>query len=582
MTWDLSVIYESFQSPAFAADLKSLKTRQDEIGKTLAEGGAPLALIEKATRQLTALTETFSKLGTYAYLTWAADAVNEEALHYLDQLMAMQVDMQRLLSDFSRYLDTVHDLDAVIAKSPLLTEHGFILREWKKNAAHRMDKAIESWILRMSLTGGETFSQLREKLAATLTANFRGGELPLSSVRAKAYDPDPAVRKDAYEAELAAYPKVELAIAACLNGIKGEARIQAEARHFDSVLDWTLHDSRMDRQTLDALLTAVKEALPDFRRYLRAKGRLLGHEGGIPFWDLMAPVGKGLRTYTAEEARAMLAEKLGSFSKAMGAFIHEAFEGRWIDLYPRPGKQDGAFCSSVHMLDISRVLSNFAGSFADINTLAHELGHAWHNRCMAGLPILLTDHPMPLAETASIFNETLLSHAVLKTASPEEAFTIIEAELMEATQTIVDIYGRFLFETEVIETRAGHALSVSELKDAMLRAQEASYGDGLAKDARHPYMWACKGHYYSPTLHFYNFPYAFGLLFSKGVFAQYLEKGEAYVPTYNKLLRSCGNGTVYDVAMSVGIDVHSVDFWRSSLNILRESVNRFEKLCDKQ
>ena len=582
MNWDLSAIYESFQSPAYQADLNSLQPLLQEIDANLNSGGMPLDVLEKAVTQLSTLQNTASKLGSFAYLTWSVDAVNEEALSYIDQLMAKDVDAQRVLSDFSRYLGAMDDLEDVIAQSALLTEHAFMLREMKKNAAHRMDKAIESWILRMSLSGGETFAQLREKLAATLTVQFRGEELPLSAVRAKAYDPDPAVRKEAYEAELAAYPKVELAIAACLNGIKGEARIQAEARHFDSVLDWTLHDSRMDRQTLDALWEAVREALPDFRRYLRAKGKLLGHEDGIPFYDVMAPVGKGLRTYTAEEAKDMLAKMLGSFSPAMGSFIHEAFDNRWIDMYPLPGKQGGAFCSSIHSLNLSRILTNFAGSYSDISTLAHELGHAWHNRCMAGLPVLLTDYPMPLAETASIFNETLLSHAVLKTATSEEAFTIIEAELMEATQAIVDIYGRFLFESEVIETRADHALSVNELKDAMLKAQELSYGDGLAKDARHPYMWACKGHYYSPTLHFYNFPYAFGILFAKGVFAQYQEKGEGYVATYNQLLRSCGSGSVYDVAKSVDIDIHSVDFWRSSLSILRDAMNKFVALCDQQ
>ncbi len=582
MTWDLSVLYSGFQSPEFLQDIDSLSPRVEEIGKTLAQGGEPLSLLEKVTDQFAGLQEVFAKVGAFAYLTWAADAVNQEALSCIDKLMEKQVAAEQLQSEFSRYLSTLSNMDEIIAKRPLLIEHSFLLHEMKENAAHRMDKSIESWILRMSLTGGEAFSQLREKLAATLTASFRGEDIPLSAVRAKAYDPDPSVRKDAYEAELNAYPKSELSFAACLNGIKGEARIQTEARHFDSVLDWTLHDSRMDKTTLDALWTAVREALPDFRRYLRAKGRLLGHKDGIPFYDLMAPVGKGLRTYTAEEARALLAQKLGSFSPAMGDFIHEAFDNRWIDMYPRSGKQGGAFCSSIHPLNISRVLTNFAGSFADISTLAHELGHAWHNRCMAGLPIMLTTQPMPLAETASIFNETLLSHMVLKNATPEEAFTIIEAELMEATQTIVDIYGRFLFETEVINVRADHALSVDELKDAMLRAQEASYGDGLAKDARHPYMWACKIHYYSPTFHFYNFPYAFGLLFAKGVFAQYLEKGDAFVPAYNQLLRSCGNGTVYDVARSVGINVRSVDFWRSSLRIVTEEIDRFVSLCDKQ
>lgn len=582
MTWDLSVIYESFESKPFQEDLKSLQPMVEATAKLLQDGGEPLPVAEEAVRRITALAEKSDRLGTYIYLVFAGDATNEEANNYMDQLMAVSVAAQQLMSDFSRYLGALPDFDGLIAQSPLLREHAFVLREMKEQSAHRMDKAIEGWVLRMSLNGGEAFSQLREKLAATLTANFRGEDIPLSAVRAKAYDPDPAVRKDAYEAELAAYPKAELPLAACLNSIKGEARLQAEARHFKDVLDWTLSESRMDRETLEALWTAVREALPDFRRYLRAKGRLLGHEDGIPFYDIMAPVGKGLRTYTVEEARALLAEKMSTFSPAMGAFIHEAFEKRWIDLYPRAGKQGGAFCSGVHTMDISRILTNFAGSFGDVSTLAHELGHAWHNRCMAGLPILNTNHPMPLAETASIFNETLLSHAVLKTAAPEEAFTILEAELMEATQTIVDIYGRYLFETEVIETRADHAMSVKELKDAMLRAQEASYGDGLQKDARHPYMWACKGHYYNPTLNFYNFPYAFGLLFAKGVFAKYLENGESFVPTYNQLLRSCGGGTVREVASSVGIDVGSADFWRSSLNILRESINRFVALCEKQ
>ena len=320
MTWDLSVIYDGFASPAFQEDLHGIQPVLDRLSQTLQKGGEPLPLLEKTVRQLTALTEKVSKLATYTYLVWAADAVNQEAAAYLDQLMAKNVNAQQIISDLSRYLGGVEDLDAVIAKSPLLTEQGFILRELKENASHRMDKAIESWVLRMSLTGGETFAQLREKLAATLTANFRGEELPLSAVRAKAYDPDPAVRKDAYEAELAAYPKAELALAACLSGIKGEARIHAEARHFDSVLDWTLHESRMDKETLDALWTAVKEALPNFRRYLRAKGKLLGHPNGIPFCDIMAPVGKGLRTYTPEEAEAILAEKLGTFSPRHGRF----------------------------------------------------------------------------------------------------------------------------------------------------------------------------------------------------------------------------------------------------------------------
>jgi oligoendopeptidase F len=226
-------------------------------------------------------------------------------------------------------------------------------------------------------------------------------------------------------------------------------------------------------------------------------------------------------------------------------------------------------------------MTNFQGSFSDVSTLAHELGHAWHNRCLAGLPYPLIDTPMPLAETASIFNETMLSWQVLSSCSPEERLYLLENGLMEATQTVVDIYSRFLFESEVIETRADHSMSVDELKEAMLRAQKESYGDGLDENFLHPYMWACKSHYYSSGYNFYNFPYAFGLLFGKGVFARWLEKGEAFVPDYCRLLRFCGSAPVAEVAASVGIDVRSEEFWCSSLEVLKKDIDEFCRLAEQ-
>ena len=276
--------------------------------------------------------------------------------------------------------------------------------------------------------------------------------------------------------------------------------------------------------------------------------------------------------------REILMRELGKFSPEMADFIGHAFDARWIDFYPRDGKTGGAFCAPVHFADRSLVMTNFQGSFSDVSTLAHELGHGWHHRCMAGLPYMMIDEPMPLAETASIFNETMLSWQVLKSCAPGDRLYLLENGLMEATQTVVDIYSRFLFEQEVIDTRADHAMSVDELKSAMLRAQEASYGDGLDPEIRHPYMWACKCHYYSSGYNYYNFPYAFGLLFGKGVFAQYLEKGPAFAEDYCRLLRSCGSAPVADVAASAGIDVREPAFWRSSLEVIRKDIDEFVKL----
>ena len=324
----------------------------------------------------------------------------------------------------------------------------------------------------------------------------------------------------------------------------------------------------------------MEESLPDFRRYLRAKARALGHTNGLPFYDLFAPVGAVSRRFTYDEAHTYLVDTLGRFSEKMGAFVDHAFRNRWIDALPRPGKGGGAFCATIPPVRQSRVLSNFEGSFSSVSTLAHELGHAYHGDCLKDAPILLSDYPMPLAETASIFNETLVAHAALADADAKEAIALLDNELLEATQVIVDILSRYRFESAVIEARKTRGLNVAELKEMMLEAQRSSYGDGLDPDVMHPYMWACKGHYYSVDLSFYNWPYAFGLLFGRGVYARYLAEGAAFLPLYDQLLERTGRDSVTGVAASVGIDVNDPAFWRSALDTIRETIDRYEALVD--
>lgn len=580
--WDLSYLYKGFDDEAFRRDLESLPQEVERLQALIAdESLTPLKKLECFQEEEDKLSARVDALMNFTMCTLAVDATNAEACAADDQLMTAFTSLEMLSSAFTRFVAGLDNLEELIAASPKLQAVAFALREKKDEAKHLLPPAAEPWMLEMQLSGGNAFSQLRDKLDSTLSVDYREEHLPLAAVRGKAYDPDPAVRRDAYEAELAAYPKMDLPMSFCLNSIKMEARTLAKARGFDSVLDMTLHSSRMDRATLDAMWNAIRKYLPDFRRYLKAKGRLLGHANGLPFYDLFAPVGESTRTFSIEEARATLIREMGKFTPEMAKFMDNAFEQRWIDLYPRDGKTGGAFCSPVHFADRSLVMTNFQGSFSDVSTLAHELGHAWHNRCLAGLPYSLIDTPMPLAETASIFNETMLSWQVLSSCTPQERLYLLENGLMEATQTVVDIYSRFLFESEVIDTRADHSMSVDELKDAMVRAQKESYGDGLDESFLHPYMWACKSHYYSSGYNFYNFPYAFGLLFGKGVFARWLEKGEAFVPDYCRLLRFCGSAPVAEVAASVGIDVRSEDFWCSSLEVIRKDIDEFCRLAEQ-
>ena len=576
--WDLSYIYKSFDDPAIAADFSLIRESCAAMTRLLEQPGETVETLEKAVALSETVSDRMQRLFLYSELTLSVDATNRDAAALISRAEALNTECGLCGSALVRYVGHLPDLEAAIASSEKLQAVAFALREMKEQTAHLPDEKAEPWLLKLHRSGAGAFSHLRDELDSTLTVNYRGEELSLAAVRGLAYDADPQVRRDAYEAELAAYAKIELPMSYCLNAVKLEARTMAEAKGYGSVLEMTLKQNRTDRETLDAMWTAIREYLPDFRRYMRTKARILGHDNGLPFYDLFAPVGRGGKAWTPEETKEKLVTEMSRFTPKMGEFIANAFDSDWIDLYPHAGKTGGAFCAGATFADRSLIMTNFTGSWSDVCTLVHELGHAWHNRCTAGLPHLLLNVPMMLAETASIFNETMLGHQVMTTASEDERFTLLETSLSDAAQVLVDIYSRYLFETEVVDTCDDHFMSAEQLKDAMLRAQEASYGNGLDPDCRHPWMWACKSHYYSAGLNFYNFPYAFGQLFARGLFAVYQEKGDAFVPEYCALLRACGSDTVANVAARAGIDVRSVDFWRRSLETYRRDIDEFCRL----
>ena len=581
--WDLTVFYKDFDDPEFKNDLARLPKEIDAFTAAIAAPAEDeVRKLVSLVHQEEALSCLFERLSMMIELNFAVDANNKPANAALAPLMRAYMDSSLAANAFSRYLASLDNLDAIIDADDELKARAFALREAAENAKHQLPEALEKPVLKMQLSGGEAFSQLRDKLDATLLVDYDGKQIPLSAVRALAYDGDADTRRRAYEAELASYKKIELPMSFCLNNLKAEGETMAALKGYKGVLDMALAHSRMDEKTLEAMWTAIREALPEVREYFKAKGRLLGHENGLPFYDLFAPVGQSTRTYTVEEARALLLDLFGKFCPEMGEMMRTAFDEGWIDMYPREGKSGGAFCSGYYAKNISRVMTNFAGSASDVSTLAHELGHAFNNRMLHHKPIMMTETPMPLAETASTFNETLLISQLLKTATPEEELTLLDSCLTEQTQTMVDIYSRFLFEQKVVAAQADHALDVDELKETMLWAQEQSYGDGLDPEYRHPYMWACKSHYYSTGVHFYNFPYAFGGLFARGLYARYEKEGEAFVPVYCDLLSRFGSDTIANVTASVGIDVTTPDFWREAVESVLVQVRRFVELADQE
>jgi oligoendopeptidase F len=284
-----------------------------------------------------------------------------------------------------------------------------------------------------------------------------------------------------------------------------------------------------------------------------------------------------VKTWTYPEAREFIIQTFHGFSDDLGNFAAQAFDKRWIDAQPRTGKVGGAYCTDLPKPGESRILANFDGSFSSVSTLAHELGHAYHSYVLRDQPQLLRGYPMTLAETASIFCETIIYNTAIGNSQGFERLSLVEGILSESTQVIVDILSRFYFEKALFAARQESELSADQLCAAMLDAQKATYGDGLNQDELHPYMWAVKGHYYSPELAFYNFPYAFGQLFGLGLYAQYQNDPQGFPGVYRELLIETGRANAVDVCKTAGFDIESTDFWNQGLSAIVTHVNTFTK-----
>ena len=582
MTWNLSIMYKGYDDPKYIADNNRVLEIIKEINALANELDVNKAVlcIEKELRLEEEFNSVLSELFSYSSLRSATNVNDYEALGEMGKLQMVLQDTVAAGVAFSKFLTKV-DLDKLALESELIKTYLFILKSNQEEASHMLSDKEEVLASKLRLVGSNSWSDLQSQLTANLSIKVEGFDemMPLSAVRNLAYDHSEKVRKAAYEAELAAYKQIEDSVAMALNNIKREVNIMMPLRGYKDALEKTLKQSRMSEATLNAMIEAIKEEAPKFREYFKLKALALGHKNGLPFYDLFAPMGSMHKTYSILEAKDLVLDVYGSFSKPLYDLGKEAFENQWIDVLPHEGKSGGAFCAGLDNHNESRVLTNFTGSLSDVQTLAHELGHAYHGRVALGNAPLNRDYPMPLAETASIMCQTLMAKKMIDDiADPFEKLTVVEESLQEDSQCVIDILSRFLFESKVLNEPIARPLSASDMCKFMSEAQDESYGDGLDKEFKHPYMWLCKSHYYSAGLNFYNWPYAFGLLFGKGLYKQYLKDKESFVANYDQMLRNTGFMSVEDVAMSMNIDVTKKDFWIESLKFIEEDIDLFEKL----
>ena len=581
-TWNLDPIYKGFDDAAWQADFAALERKVDAYGQFVKEmhtldAGDALCRGVALEEDLEALA---GKLAGYASLCQAANTRDTQFGSQMGRIMALISRCAAPQAAFRSWAAGIENLMELVQANPFLSDYAFYFENIADSSRYLLPGLGEEIMARMSLSGGNAWSDLQQYLTSTVPVDYDGGVTNLSTIRNLAYEADAQVRKSAYEAELACYDRIADSVAFALNSIKLETINECQLRGYSSPLERTLKHSHLTRQTLDAMLGAMDEYLPKFWQYLKAKAKALGHENGLPWYDLFAPMGKSSTKFTAQAARDYLVGLFAGFDGELSDMVAEAFDNAWIDFYPRDGKSGGAFCAGVECLGESRILTNFQGSFSDVVTLAHELGHAFHNQCIRDHRILNHDYSMPVAETASTFNEcVVMAAAINKAADKQELLNLIESQLQDTTQIICDIYSRYRFEAAVFANREQEFMDTKALCGLMTQAQKESYGDGLDENAMHPYMWVCKSHYYGPT--FYNFPYAFGGLFARGLYAQYEKEGADFVPKYKRLLYTTPIATAEDTAAVAGIDLTDKNFWRGALDTVARQIDLFCSLVEE-
>ena len=586
--WSVADVHESLDARSFTdalerlgAEVDRLITCFDELGIGATEPRSPTASDGEATNNAidgyNRVAGELRDLYGYVYSTVSTDSRHEQAQALLSEIGVASARLSPLVGRLAEWAGAL-GVEALGEVSDRAREHRGPLDRLTQRVDHQMTAPEENLYAELSTNGSAAWGRLQRDVTSQLTAvvDLPDGSrsLPMPAVRGLATADDPEVRQAGYDAEMEAWPTIALPVAAAMNAIKGEANSVNRRRNWGSPLDAALFANSVSSATFEAMQSAVTDALPDFRRWMRAKAALHGDrsDGGLRWWDLVAPAPVLPSELAWSEGIDIVQRAFAEYSTRLGGLVDRALDEQWIDAAPRDGKTGGAFCMPF-VGDRSLVLLNWSGSADSAQTTAHELGHAYHNTTLVGRTSLQRRLPMALAETASIFCETLVVQAGLDRLEGDERLALLDVDLQGTNQVIVDIRSRFLFESEVFARRQRRTLSVSELCGLMTDAQEAAYGDGLDPTTAHPWMWLLKPHYYGS--HFYNWPYTYGLLFGLMLHREYLNDPERFRSGYDDLLSRAGIDTAEELAAGFGLDVTEEAAWQSALDIVRARIDEY-------
>jgi oligoendopeptidase F len=589
-TWDLdSIFIGGSESHELAVFLKQLQESIAEFKISIQEV-KPLQSIAEASKLyglvslLQQILKSIREADSFVGCLQADNQKDKKAAVLSGQIKSLYAEYSSALTQFDQILTgTSDEVWAALMASQEFAPIAFPLTERRAHAKDKLPPEQEALINDLAVDGyhgwGDQYNTTVSQFRMTTEADGKMVELSAGQAFNKLHTENHEERTRLFEQWEEAWADKADFCAEALNHLAGFRLQLYKHRGWKSVHKEPLEINRMTEQTLHVMWEVIDRNKGVFIDYLNRKAQMMGLSK-LAWVDVDAPIGGSSKKISYDDGAKIILERFRNFSPKMADFSEKAFEKRWIEAEDRAGKRPGGFCTSFPIAGETRIFMTYGGTANNVATLAHELGHGYHQHVMNDMPALAQEYAMNVAETASTFAEMIVADAVVKSASSdEERISLLEDKLQRAVAYFMNIHARFIFETRFYEERKQGLVSVERLNELMETAQRESFKDSLS--SYHPHFWAAKLHFYATDVPFYNFPYTFGYLFSAGIFARAVEEGPAFEDKYRALLRDTGSMNVEDLARKhLGVDLTQPEFWQSAVDMAIADVKLFMELTE--
>jgi pepF/M3 family oligoendopeptidase len=592
MRWDLESIFQGGSaSKEFEAFRKSVAQDLDDLESSLKH--IPMRLddesIETWVGVLSRARDINMRLdhaGSFAFCLAAQDVNDERAFAIIDEMTAREAQFETLKTTIEEFATSVDDSDwSRLVSDQRIADGAFYWNERRRIARLKMEPKLEKLATELAVNGYHAWNRLYTKMAGDLRSEFaddgKTEDLSMGQLANKMSSPNRDTRRQAFEKLEQTWRSVESLAAMELNSLAGFRLSLYKRRDWDSPTFEPFMRARVENETIEAMWNAVARGHGRIADYVDTKKKILGIDK-FRWYDQLAPLGDIEKTFTYDEAGDFVVKHLSSFSKEIGEFARMAINGRWIEAEDRSGKMAGGFCTGLPMVKQSRIFMTYSGNYNEMMTMAHEIGHAYHGWVLRDRDYYARHYTMTLAETASTFNEMLVTDAALGLAEDRsEKLSLVDKKIQEHLAMFCNLRCRFVFETMFYEERKKGVVPKDRLSELMVEAQKQAFGRILADDGYHPLFWASKMHFSETEVPFYNFPYTFGHLFAGGIYDRARKEGPAFADAYRALLVDSGSMTCEALAKKhLGVDLTGDGFWNDAVGRALADVDLFMELAE--